>query len=439
MPDPAADPRERRLDLLLAAYREPDLDRARLAGLGDRLERSFRARAPRRAWWRRPTAWAAAAALALAVPSALWWTLRPLPMPAATISAATAAIRLGDALLAQRTLRLLRPPGLPIRIAGGSARMRWDDGTVLTFEDGAVAGLDDLGDGAKRIRLEAGRLQAEVAPQPDGQPLRIATPQSELTVLGTAFSVETDATGTRLAVSRGSVAIRRQADPAATTVSAGEAATATATTRPAARPLALDPLRDRGFEQPLVADMSQGWCLDVHNGDSTARLDPDERSAGRQSLLLEQFKPITWPAELAEHPDFQVFINSPNGGRGHASVSQRFPVAAGRTYTMSFRWRSHGLGREVRAPGPDRGYVKFSACLFWLRADGSRCVPGQEVLTAFDDAPGWTTWPPPDQAERGRKPAPPDAVAGAISFKLSTVVAGRTVQVRVDEVAFAAE
>ena len=106
---------------------------------------------------------------------------------------------------------------------------------------------------------------------------------------------------------------------------------------------------------------------------------------------------------------------------------------------MSFHWRSHGLSREIRAIGPERGYVKFSANVFWLRADGTRCVPGQEVLATFDDATAWTTWPPSDQAERGQLRAPSDAITGAISFKLSTVVAGRTVRVWVDDVAFAAE
>jgi hypothetical protein len=431
---------ERRLAALLAACPEPRFDATRLARLGDRLERSFRRQAPRRAWWRYPAAWAAAAVMALAILPGLWWTQQPLPMPSAMVSAAAPTIRLGNTGDPPAVSGpCLVPAEQSLRIDGGPAKLRWTDGTVLALDAGTVASLIDGGDGAKRIRLTRGRLAAEVAAQPDGHPLRIVTPQSELSVLGTTFSLEADALTTRLAVTHGSVAMRRANDPAAAVVTAGEVALASATAAPLARPAAALPLRDPGFELPLTTDAKTGWHMDVRNNDSLARLVQDTCIQGRQSLLLEQFKPITWPPELAEHPDFQVFINGPNGGRGHASVSQNFPVLAGRTYDFSFAWRSHGLGREVRAVGPGRGYVKFSACLFWLRADGERCVPGQEVLAAFDDAAAWTTWPPPEQAERGRKPAPPDAVTAAISFKLSTAVAGRTVQVWVDDVDFVAE
>lgn len=435
---------EQRLAALLSAYREPQIDPTRLAALGDRLEHALRKAAPRRAWWRHPMIVAAAAAVIVIAPLGTWWAVRAVPIPTATLIAALPVIRQG-ANPAARPLTLVNEvaAGQPIRIDGGTADLSWADGTTLTLDDGTAFSLTDAGDGAKRIAFTHGRLAANVAPQPRRHPLRIATPQADLTVVGTAFTVETDPGGTRIAVTHGSVAMHRPADAADVApalISSGEVAIASASALPISRPAALLPVRNPGFELPLVADSRFGWHADEQRNHASAHLVSNTFSQGRQSLLLAQDQPLSWPPELAEHPDFQVFLDTPiGGGGGHVSVSQDFPVQAERTYTLAFSWRSQGLSRENRTIGPDRGLVKFAACLFWLRADGERCVPGREVLSTGDDEPAWTSWPAQSQAERGVIQAPADAVTAAISFKLTTIVAGRTPQVWVDDVSFSAQ
>lgn len=421
-----------RLQRLLATYREPRFDQDRLAALGDRLEAAFRRQAPR-AWWRRPLVWAAAACLALAVPAAAW-AMRPIPVPEATI---TTAVTISGT--AGSISRHVMPVGVPMTIDGGSAALTWEDGTRLDLDNGVEITLVDGGDGARRVRLGRGRLSAEIAPQPEGRPLRIATPHTEITVRGTAFTVETDERGSQVSVSRGSVALRSPDAPLPVVVAAGEIAIAPPHGAPTARPQSARPLRNPGFEQLMTTDMHTGWCMDVRNNDSRARLVQDIRRGGRQSLLLEQFTPIRWPPGLADLPDYRAFLEAPQGGRGHVSVSQRFAVQAGQAYRIAFAWRAHGLSPERREPGPERGYVKFAACLFWHRTDGERTQPSQEVLTAYADAPEWTAWPPPEHLDLGRRIAPADATEGVISFKLSTAVAGRTVQVWLDDVEFVGE
>lgn len=59
-------------------------------------------------------------------------------------------------------------------------------------------------DRGKHIRLNKGRLQADVARQPEGQPMRIATPNAEAVVIGTSFEILTDGI-TRLSVTSGQV------------------------------------------------------------------------------------------------------------------------------------------------------------------------------------------------------------------------------------------
>lgn len=409
---------DRRFVALLAAYREPAIDRARLAALGDRLEAALRRRAPR-PWWRRPTAWAVAASLAL-VALSVAWTLRALPPPPATLAGAPLQ------------------PGVPVTVSGGQV-LAWQDGTRMELVGGAEITLIDGGDGARQVRLAHGGLSAEIAPQPAGRPLRLVTPHTAITVRGTAFTVESDEAASRIAVSHGTIELAPLMGGPATPVAAGEVAVARAQGATPPRPQAALPVRNAGFEQPLASEARQGWFMDVHSHGGLARLVQDAHHGGRQGLLLEQTTPIRWPAGLAEVPDWESFINAPQGTGGHVSVSQRFTVLAGHDYRLSFAWRSRGLSPERRAIGPDRGVVKFAACLFWHRADGQRTSPSQEVLPAFTDAPAWTVWPPAERPDLGRHTAPPDATEGVISFKLTTAVDGRTAQVWIDDVAFGCE
>ncbi len=76
----------------------------------------------------------------------------------------------------------------------------------------------DKRDGAKRIQLLRGALTASVAPQ--RHPMVIVTPQAEVRVLGTKFTLSTGAF-TRLAVTEGRVRLTRSSDGTSIEVGAG--------------------------------------------------------------------------------------------------------------------------------------------------------------------------------------------------------------------------
>lgn len=427
------DPAERRLALLLAQERPLAVDRRRLAALGDRLEREFRRHAPR-PWWRRHAAPLAAAALVplLALPAWLLWP-RPLPCPTAMLVASVATVTAPAGKPADPGRALL--PGEMVAVRGGRAELRWEDGSRLALEDGAELRLDDAGDGSKRVALMRGRLRAEVVPQPVGRPLRLVAAQGELRVLGTRFAVECDPDALRVAVEQGRVEVQRAGDAVAVAVAAGEVARLAPGAPPQARTLAESPLRNPGFEQPLGREDGGDWCMDVRNGDARARLDEASPRRGRQSLLLEQFRPLVFPPDAFAWPSWQEFVSSPHGGRGHASVSQHFPVQAGRTYAVSFHWRSQGLRREDQRPGPGRGFVLFDAQLYFNRDHGGNRIQAITLLHAGDDAAEWTAWPPAGGANRGLFQVPADANRGALAFKLTVARPDCTPQVWIDEVA----
>jgi ferric-dicitrate binding protein FerR (iron transport regulator) len=428
LPDPA----ERRLALLLAQERPLAVDRRRLAALGDRLEREFRRHAPR-PWWRRQAVPLAAAALVplLAVPAWLLWP-RPLPCPSAMLIASVATVTAPAGRPADPGRALL--PGETVAVRGGRAELRWQDGSSLALEDGTELRLDDAGDGSRRVALVRGRLRAEVAPQPAGRPLRLAAAQGEVRVLGTRFAVECDPDTLRVAVEQGRVEVQRPGDAAAVAVAAGEVARLAPGAPPQARTLAESPLRNPGFEQPLGDGDLGDWRLDVRNNEGRARLVGEIHRGGLQSLLLEQPVPVVFPPDAFAWPSWQEFVNSPHGGRGHASVSQHFPVQPGRTYAVGFHWRSQGLRREDQRPGPERGFVLFDVQLYFNRDHGGNRIQAITLLHAGDDAAEWTAWPPAGGANRGLFRVPEGANRGALAFKFTVARPGCTPRVWIDDV-----
>jgi len=79
----------------------------------------------------------------------------------------------------------------------------------------------DLAGGAKRLTLDRGQIQCDVAPQPDGRPMTVRTQAAEATVLGTRFSVDAMPRRTRLDVTEGRVRFRSLQRPDGRIVSAG--------------------------------------------------------------------------------------------------------------------------------------------------------------------------------------------------------------------------
>lgn len=74
----------------------------------------------------------------------------------------------------------------------------------------------------KRLRLLAGSLTAEVAPQPEARPMRLFTSDAEAVVLGTRFSLNAEAGHAALAVQKGAVRVNRAQSGDSIVVSAQE-------------------------------------------------------------------------------------------------------------------------------------------------------------------------------------------------------------------------
>jgi hypothetical protein len=93
--------------------------------------------------------------------------------------------------------------------AQSSATLGWPgEETVITLAGGADLTLGDSATG-KRLRLDAGRLEATVAKQPPDRPLIIATPRADARVVGTRFDLAVAGEASFLQVAEGTVALQR--------------------------------------------------------------------------------------------------------------------------------------------------------------------------------------------------------------------------------------
>jgi hypothetical protein len=189
-----------------------------------------RAAAERR-WWRRPgTLVGVAAALLAAVIAPL--ALVPSRGGARSAVAATVVRSVGETRL-ERHAQVRDPaPGATLRaqdalVTGTQAELELGfagEATRITLSaDSRLVALDGPG---KRFRLEQGFMRVTAAPQPAGQPLVVATPRAEITVVGTAFSLSSNPLMSWLEVQHGTVRIARAAE-APLEVAAGQRACVT--------------------------------------------------------------------------------------------------------------------------------------------------------------------------------------------------------------------
>jgi hypothetical protein len=136
----------------------------------------------------------------------------PPPAPRETRAAVAVVERVeGDV---RRNDAALRPgeawtAGAPLATgADGRATLAYPDGTRVSV--GPAASIREAGaGGAKRIAVDRGAVDAEVAPQAEGRPMVFASRHADAVVLGTTLRFEVGPDGTRLDVSRGRVRLGR--------------------------------------------------------------------------------------------------------------------------------------------------------------------------------------------------------------------------------------
>ena len=88
--------------------------------------------------------------------------------------------------------------------------LQFNDGSVVVTSGNSMLAFSDLGQ--KVLHLKAGRLSADVTPQPDGTPMLIHTRSAILEILGTSFDIDADLAATALNVTEGKVRVKRRSD-----------------------------------------------------------------------------------------------------------------------------------------------------------------------------------------------------------------------------------
>lgn len=195
--------------LAIAASDEPAARAGTIAGIDRRLGSRARLRpVRRRPIVLQPLWWAVAAGLLLSTALLAWrWSSSAPGTPPQDYARverldATALVQVdGRDVVAGRTTLAA---GAHLAVRNGRAALRFADGTTIDLMTDAslVAGPDAPG---RSIVLEAGTVTATVASQPAERPLRIRTPQGEVTVVGTIFDLAVDAEWTRIAMFSGRV------------------------------------------------------------------------------------------------------------------------------------------------------------------------------------------------------------------------------------------
>ncbi len=115
-------------------------------------------------------------------------------------------------------------PGQEVRAAGRTS-FKYPDGTRVEIGPAALVRFPEVAKG-KSIFVVEGSILANVVKQPAGQPVILATPHAEATVLGTTLALRVSADATRLEVREGRVRFTRLEDRASIDVSTGHQALA---------------------------------------------------------------------------------------------------------------------------------------------------------------------------------------------------------------------
>jgi hypothetical protein len=153
------------------------------------------------------------------------------------------------------------------------AQLKFPDATRVELGASSTLREGTIGPTGKRLRLDAGLLSAEVAKQTPGAPLVVTTPQADVVVVGTRFTVSCTPESTRVEVREGRVRVARLSDGASVEVGAESIAVVGASGPVEAKPFPIDEI----FLTPLQARIvGNDWrpVKDVEAGGGVALESP---------------------------------------------------------------------------------------------------------------------------------------------------------------------
>jgi hypothetical protein len=231
---------------------------------------------------------------------------------------------------------ILPGQGLQSSSPGGVAAMRFPDRTLV--ELGAATTLRECSQGAggKRLRLESGSLTADVAKQVAGAPFVVATPQAEIVVIGTRFSIACSADSTRVEVREGRVRVARLSDGATAEISAEQFAVIAPGAPVEAKPFPIDEIL---LLPALGKILGADW-----------RLAPDAESATGKAW--EALKSRS--GALQDAPCVSFSVNAEAGKTYHVWVRGKCTAKTSRiehdAVIVDF-----GDSEVIEPPGPNRG------------------------------------------------------------------------------------
>ena len=263
-----ADPEHRR-HFLRAVLDHQALQRLHAvhAPAGRQVRRPRGRKPARRAPWL-----ALAALLLLALGAGRWlWPDAAMALPGPTVAEARdGTVARDDGPLALEAGAALHS-GDEVTVGDdGDLALRFPDGTRIRLAAGSSARVEG---GRTGLHLLRGSLSAEVQPQRPGFPALFATPGATVTVIGTALDIATADGETRVAVTHGLVAVRRDADGAGVEVGAGQeclvAIDVPLTARPAGSPTGRTFSVGAGHpfaDLAAVPDPAAGDMVEIHPG-----------------------------------------------------------------------------------------------------------------------------------------------------------------------------
>jgi len=280
-------------------------------------------------------AMAIAASLALAVGLLYWSQSQPKSEALASLSDIRGALVLehDGRLVSSANGTPLFATDVVTASSDGVATILFQDGTRVELNSGAKVALNSE-NGAKRIELRNGSLEADINKQPAGKSMNFITPHARAIVLGTSLKLTTGSTGTRLDVTHGKVELTLPQAAAGIEVTEGRSAEVTSTGQLAfiteekpivveKKPEVFGPKSGRPFNDssPWNTPILENPVLDPNSATIVNNL------SQQTALSMYRFAPPIYNAD-ANTPIRKVVVTKPNSKSPFIGLDVRIPDGA---------------------------------------------------------------------------------------------------------------